>query len=165
MGTDSAPGQDAATADAADAADANTDSGLVCGAVTNTAPVITDTTSVSTVPVGTGGTIVDGVYFLTATTNYLTSTITTKTHTYTANIVGTAFGIEGHDNSDPTAAAGFTITSANTGTISLVGNCPAANVGKNFGAFDSYEVATVGAKTTLTLYSSTNKNGAVFTKQ
>ena len=166
MGMDSASGQDGATGDAADAADeANTDSGLVCGAVTNTAPAINDTTSVSTVPVGTGGAIVDGVYFLTAIVDYLTSTVTPKSHTFTANIVGTSFGLEGHDASNPTAAAGFTITSTIGGTISFVGNCPADNVGKGFGAFDSYTVATVGSTTTLTLYSSTNKNSATFTKQ
>jgi hypothetical protein len=162
MGSDGASDQDGATVDASDSATTDSgDSGLVCGAVTNTAPVINDAVGATTVPVGTGGAIADGVYFMTADTNYLTSTITPTSHTYTANIVGTSFGLEGHDASDATGVGGFTIVSTIGGTISLVGNCPAANVGKTLGGFDSYTATT----TTLTLYSSSKKNGAVFTKQ
>lgn len=158
MASDSPSTQDGATVDASDAA---TDAGLVCGAVANTAPVINDTTSASAIPVGTGGAIVDGVYFFTANVFYAGGSVGQKSHSYTANIAGTSFGLQGHDNSDPDAAGGFNIASTLGGMISIVGTCPAGNVAKILGDFDSYTATA----TTLTLYSSTKKNGSVFTKQ
>ncbi|MGZ3451403.1 MAG: hypothetical protein ACXVEF_17475 [Polyangiales bacterium] len=154
---------DASLADSSDAgADSGALDGSVCPTFANTAPTITDVTSTATVPVGTGGSIVDGTYFMTSHTTYVGGDTTIKKHSYTIKIVGGVFQLVGHDNTAADGAATFAITNnASTGAFDLSGTCPADVIGQHLGALDSY---TADA-TTLHMYSSSKKNDVVLTKQ
>lgn len=134
-----------------------------CPTVTNIATTFADTASTSAVPVGTGGAIADGTYTMTGNIIYMASAPSGKTHTYTFKIAGTVMAVTGRDSEDNgDGMGGFTLTAnASTGALSVIGFCPAGNVGKNLGNLDSYTAAA----TTIHAYASSKNNEVILTKQ
>ncbi|HTA19624.1 MAG TPA: hypothetical protein VK989_10050, partial [Polyangia bacterium] len=133
-----------------------------CPMIANVATPITDTFVTTTVPVGTGGAISDGTYTITSITGYAGTDTTAKMHTYTAKITGTVMALTGHDNTAADGSAGFTLTAnTTTGAASIIGFCPAGNVGANLGNIDSYTASA----SAIHFYSSSHRNEVVFTKQ
>ena len=136
------------------------DGSTTCPSIANTAPIVTSSVMNGvTAPTGTGGTIADGTYYMTAQMQYMGGDNSPEDQKYTIKITGNQLDLTGHSGAK--SEQSVTVTMANntaTGAAKWTVVCPAALAGKDFG-ITSYTATA----TTVTFYKPTN--GAIFTKQ
>ncbi|MGZ3475801.1 MAG: hypothetical protein ACXWUG_17315 [Polyangiales bacterium] len=124
-----------------------------CNALANSAPPITSTSSMATFPSGTGGTIADGTYFMTAETVYGSSAGTM--HQETLAIAAGSMQIVKIGVTTPIDRTTWSYTTAGT-TLTMTRTCPSAK---------TQMLGFTADATTLTTYDATTKIAKAYKRQ